>query len=216
MHLCVRTWDNSPLSTVQQVEELLKAGASIIQFHQEKGSPQEILANAREAVRLCNEAKVRIVVEGSPELCRDAGCPFVCITGDETVERAREVLGPGALVACVVFTKEEARARLQEACDVIDLCPWRRNHLASDKDNVWERMEVLEVLQHSVNEGQDKIPIVVSGGIRLEDISELNALRTFAVMVRSRIVGAEDLAAAYQAFHTACRAKRVPRLGLDY
>jgi thiamine-phosphate diphosphorylase len=216
MHLCVRTWDESPLSTVQQVKALLKAGATIIQFHQERGSPEEILANAREAVRLCHKAKVRIVVEGSPELCRDAGCSFVCITGDETVERARKVLGPNGIVACVVFSKKEAVDRIKEACDVIDLCPWRRNHPTSTKDNVWERMEVLEVLQYLVNEGHNKIPVVVTGGIRLEDIPELSALRAFAVMICSRIVGAEKLAKAYQAFHTACQAKRVPRFGLDY
>jgi thiamine monophosphate synthase len=195
---------------------LLEAGATIIRLHQETGSPEEILANAREAVHLCNEAKARIIMEGTPELCRDAGCTFVNLTGEQTVAHAREVLGPNGIVSCTVFTKEEARARILEACDVIDLCPWRRNHSASLKDNVWERMEVLEVLQYLVNKGHNKIPVVVTGGIRLEDIPELSALRVFAVMIRSRIVGVEDLAAAYKDFQTACQAEPIPRLGIDY
>ncbi|MDR3000618.1 MAG: thiamine phosphate synthase [Fibromonadaceae bacterium] len=177
------TWDGSPLSHIEQVRRLLNAGADWIQLRQKKGTEQEKLQVAKEAVKLAQN-KI-IIINDSPQICLESGANGVHLgLKDCSVAETRKLLGKDAIIGGTANTPEQAKQREAEGCNYIGLGPWRATQTKENLSEILGENGVKKVADLHLS-----IPIIVIGGVLPEDVSKILSLGAHGIAASSYLVG---------------------------
>lgn len=104
-----------------RVEAAVRGGVDVVQLRHKGAATHELVALAEELREICaSEAGVLFTVNDDVELARIVGADGVHLgQEDEPVARAREVLGPEAVVGRSAGTVEEAREAAREGADYL-------------------------------------------------------------------------------------------------
>jgi len=190
------TWDGSPFTHLEQVQQLLDAGANWIQLRQKNATEREKLQTAIAAATLCQRYKATLIINDSPQICLESGANGVHLgLRDCPISEARKLLGKNAIIGGTANTPEQAKQRKAEGCNYIGLGPW---NATSTKENLGEILGEKGI--KAVTDLHLGIPIIAIGGITPADIPKILSLGVEGVAVSSYIVGTNDIKGAYQSF----------------
>jgi len=190
------TWDGSPLTHLEQVEQLLDAGANWIQLRQKNGSDQEKLKVAAAAVSLCQKYKATLIINDSPQIALESGANGVHLgQKDCPIPEARKLLGNQAIIGGTANTGLQALQLVKEACDYIGLGPWKPTGTKENLSEILGEVGIKKVLDLHL-----KIPIIVIGGITASDVPKILSLGVHGIAISSGIVAAKDIKAAFKEY----------------
>ncbi len=178
-------------------EEVISAGADLVQLRDKEGSDSEVLAVAREVASIAQEKGVPFLVDDRLRVAEALGVGVHLGDGDPPVSVARRVLPPGALVGRSCYGSLE-KALLAEKLGA-SYVAFGAAFPTSTKPGA--RVMDWRVLEEAPK--RLKIPIVVIGGITPENVKELLGYEIWAVAVTSAILKAPSPAEAVKRFKEA-------------
>jgi len=194
--LQVLTWDNAPIPHLEQVQQLLDAGATWIQLRQKKYPEVEKLKIAISAVKLCQKYKATLIINDSPQIALESGADGVHLgLKDCPIPKARELLGKNAIIGGTANTQLQALQLVTDGCDYIGLGPWKLTQTKENLSEVLGEAGIKMVLDLHL-----KVPIIAIGGITLADIPKILSLGVQGIAVSSGIVAAKNIKAAYEEY----------------
>jgi len=194
--LQVLTWDNSPIPHLEQVKQLLDAGANWIQLRQKKGTDGEKLKIAISAAKLCKKYKATLIINDSPQIALESGADGVHLgLKDCPIPKARELLGKNAIIGGTANTQLQALQLVTDGCDYIGLGPWKQTQTKDNLSEILGESGIKKVLDLHL-----KVPVIAIGGITMADIPKILSLGVQGIAVSSGIVAAKNIKAAYEEY----------------
>ena len=173
-----------------RVEAAVRGGVDVVQLR-EKRATEELLALAEELKEACARGGALFTVNDDIELARLSGAAGVHLgQEDEPPAKAREILGPDALVGRSAGTVDEARRAVGEDADYLGIGTVYSTPTKADAD-VKGLMLVEEVAREDL-----PLPWFAIGGITLETAPEVAAAGAPGFAVVRAILDAEDPEAA--------------------
>lgn len=181
----------------------LEGGAVLVQLRAKQMDVREMVVLARELVAMGAEFGVPVLVNDLPEVARAAGAAGVHVgQQDVTVARARELLGPHAIIGATTPTVEALRRAQGEGADYVSAGPMFRSPTKPEKPVAGP--ELARRLR-----AETDLPLCVIGGITAANVAELAGCGVDLVCVISAIAAAPDPRAATEELVAAMRAAGV-------
>ena len=173
-----------------RVEAAVRGGVDVVQLR-EKRAREELLSLAEELREICARGGALFTVNDDIELAQLSGAAGVHLgQEDEIPAKAREILGPDAIVGRSAGTVEEAREALREGADYLGVGTVFATPTKPDAD-----VAGLSLVEEVVREGLP-LPWFAIGGITLETAPEVAAAGAPGFAVVRAILDAEDPEAA--------------------
>ena len=190
------TWDGSPLTHLEQVKQLLDAGANWIQLRQKNGLEEEKLKTATIAASLCQKYKATLIINDSPQIALESGADGVHLgQKDCPIPEARKLLGKNAIIGGTANTGLQALQLVMEACDYIGLGPWKQTQTKENLSEILGEAGIKKVLDLHL-----KIPVIAIGGITLSDVPKILSLGVHGIAISSGIVAAQNIKVAFKEY----------------
>jgi len=197
LHLCVIT--DVVLARghdhVAIAEAALAGGADMIQLRDKTGNLRDLLPQAQAIQALCRARGAVFIVNDRVDLALAADADGAHVGQEDLpAASARRLLGPGRLMGVSTHSLAQAEAAQQVGADYIGFGPMFATG-TKDTDYTPRGLEALRGIRRAVS-----LPILVIGGISLENVSLVIEAGATAPAVISAIVAAPDIAAAAAAF----------------
>ncbi len=195
------------------VAAAVRGGVTLVQLREKTLPDVEVVELARALKGLLGPAGVPLIINDRAEVARAAGADGVHLgQGDLDAGRAREILGPGALIGVSAGTRAEA-ARVDKAlADYVGVGPV---YATPTKPDAGPPIGIAGLT--SVLAALAPLPVVAIGGIGAQNAAEVMASGAAdGIAVVSAICGADDPQAAARALRReieagrACLAAAVP------
>ena len=167
-----------------QVERMLEAGVSFIQFRSKKLAGGELRREAFRSAELARERGALLVINDCPVLAAEsrAGGVHLGMEDGSSVE-ARRILGDQALIGRTVHSAAEAEMVRQERdCDYVGLGPIRASRTKTDLDLVLEEEEIL-----CITAALSPVPVFLIGGLASGDFDLVPRLGVAGLAVCSAL-----------------------------
>lgn len=195
--------DRSHLGTrslAEVVQEVVSCGATFVQLREKHASYDDFLQTAREIQHICAQAQVPFVINDNLEIAREIGADGVHVgQSDASCRRAREVLGPHAIVGVSVQTVEQARLAEAAGADYVGVGALIPTPTKPDAVDV-TRDELVAICKAI------SIPAVGIGGLTAQTIPSFAKTGLVGAAVVSALFSAEDPACAARQLKDVCDA----------
>lgn len=188
------TWDASPLSHLEQVEQLCRGGARWIQLRSKNSNPADLLQLCYQSLEICREFGVTLVLNDFPQLALQAGLHGVHVgLSDMPIAQARALLGESALIGGTANTAEQVLKHIAEGADYVGIGPFRAT---STKENLKPILGIngVALVVRKVHDKYPGFPLIVVGGITPQDVTALQASGVHGFAVCSALVGKKAIA----------------------
>lgn len=171
---------------LQQVEESLKGGVTLVQLREKHLSFQEFLEEAKEMKELCHKYGVPLLINDNVEICIESGADGVHV-GQKDMEAGavREKLGKDKIIGVSARAVEQAMAAQNAGADYLGVGAVFSTSTKEDAKPLDH--EILKAITKAVD-----IPVVAIGGISSENVLELKGTGIDGVAVVSAIYGKEN------------------------
>lgn len=177
-------------SLVNQVEDVLRNGATFLQLRDKECSHAELVAQAKAIKPVAEKYHVPFVVDDDPYVALEADIDGVHIgQSDMDYSKARKILGDDKIIGMTAKTPQQARQAAQLGADYIGTGAVFGS--ATKTDAVYMPKERLLEVTDSVD-----IPVVAIGGISLDNMDYLQYTGVSGVALVSAIFAAKDVGAA--------------------
>ena len=192
-----RSWLNGR-SLVDCVVHSLEGGATFVQLREKDCPFDEIVDLGKQLLPLCRAAGVPFVVDDDAEAAIAIGADGVHVGQDDLAcVKARELLGPDAIVGVSAQTVEQALKAQEDGADYLGvgaLIP-----TATKPDAVDVTMDELRAICDAVD-----IPVVGIGGLNVRTIPDLKGSGADGAAVVSAIFAADDCLQAARDLRSVC------------
>ena len=192
-----RAWLGSR-TLVDCVAGAIEGGATFVQLREKDASYETKVELGRDLVALCSRLDVPFVVDDDVDVALAIGANGVHVGQDDMAcERARELLGPDAIVGVSAQTVEQALAAQRAGADYLGvgaLIP-----TATKPDAVDVTYDELRAICEAVD-----IPVVGIGGLNASTIPRLVGSRADGAAVVSAIFAAPDCKQAASELRKVC------------
>lgn len=180
---------------VKKIAEAAAAGAGIIQLREKASALRDRLELAKEAVRAAHEHGVKFVINDDPALAAAIGADGVHIGRDDaSIEEARALLGPGAIIGVSCYGDIGLALRMQKAgADYVSFGACFRSPTKPKEPLV--PLSVFTEARRRV-----KVPLVAIGGITAANAASVYAAGADLVSVVSSVFARRSVAAAVKEF----------------
>ena len=179
------TWLNGR-KLVDDVEDVLKAGATFIQLREKNATYEETVALAREIKKLTDKYHVPFVIDDNVEAAKEVDADGVHIGQSDTeAKRARDILGENKIIGVSAGNLKEAIDAEKNGADYIGI--GAMFDTSTKKDHTDMTFEEAKEITDTV-----KIPVVAIGGINKNNILELKGTGIDGVAVISAIFAQPD------------------------
>ena len=176
---------------VPRVEAAVRGGVDVVQLREKRAKGEGLLSLAEELKEICAHRDALFTVNDDIELARLLKAAGVHLgQEDEPVSRAREILGPDAIVGRSVGTVEEARAAVREGADYLGVGTVFTTPTKPDAD-----VKGLALVEEVARENPP-LPWFAIGGITRETAAQVAAAGAPGFAVVRAILDAEDPEAA--------------------
>ena len=180
-------------------QRAIRGGADVIQLRDKAATIRKLTEQARRLREVTAAAGIPLIVNDHPDAAQAARADGVHLGQDDLpVERAREVLGPGAIIGKSTHSLAQAQAAMLEAVDYIGVGPVFATPTKPDYPQVG-----LQLIRQVCAEIQK--PFVAIGGIDLDGLSEVLASGARSIAVVRAVCSAEDPEAAARALKAQLR-----------
>ncbi len=174
-----------------RVEAAVRGGVDVVQLREKRARGEELLSLAEELRGICARRDAHFTVNDDIELARLSEAAGVHLgQKDEPVAKAREILGPDAIVGRSAGSVGEARAAVREGADYLGVGTVFATPTKADAD-----VKGLALVEEVAREGLP-LPWFAIGGITLETAPEVAAAGAPGFAVVRAILDAEDPEAA--------------------
>lgn len=169
-----------------RVEVAVRGGVDVVQLR-EKDAKEELLSLAWELREICAREGALFTVNDDIELARLSGATGVHLgQEDEPVAKAREILGPGAVVGRSASSVVEAREAVREGVDYLGVGTVFATPTKPDA-----QVAGLALVEEVARE-RLPLPWFAIGGVTLETAPEVTAAGAPGFAVVRAILDAED------------------------
>jgi thiamine-phosphate pyrophosphorylase len=149
----------------EQVEQMIRGGATFIQIRDKDAGAKALLAAVRDAVAIANRAAARIIVNDRVDVALLAGAHGVHLGQDDLPpEEARKILGPDSIIGLSTHSVEQAVAALDELIDYIAIGPVYQTATKTDTDPI-VGLEGVAAVRNVIGD----LALVAIGGIGLDN-----------------------------------------------
>lgn len=169
------------------VEEALEGGATFIQIREKHLEYDEFVALAKEVKMVTDRYHVPYVINDEVGIAKLIDADGVHLgQNDEELAKAREILGPDKIIGVSAHNVEEAVAAEKNGADYLGVGAVFNTTTKTDVTDM--SRETLRAICDAVS-----IPVVAIGGIKADNILELEGSHIDGVAVVSAIFAAEDI-----------------------
>ena len=180
------------------VRQAIEGGATFVQLREKDAKREEIVALGRELAAICHEAGVPFVVDDDVEAALACGADGVHVgQEDMACAKARELLGPDAIVGVSAQTVEQALAAQADGADYLGVGALIPTPTKPDAVDV--TFEELRAICDAV-----EIPVVGIGGLNVRTVPQLAGSGADGAAVVSAIFAADDCLAAARELRSVC------------
>ncbi len=181
-----RSWlENRAL--VNDVEEALKGGVTILQLREKELEEKEFLEEAKNISMLCKKFNVPFIVNDNVDIAIKCNADGVHVgQSDLNAETVRKIIGEDKILGVSATNKEEALIAEKIGADYLGIGSIFSTSTKLDADYV--SIEELKDICESVS-----IPVVAIGGISEENIRELKGSKIDGVAVVSAIFAKNNI-----------------------
>lgn len=170
----------------------VQGGVTSVQLRWKGGGDRAVVALARQ---LREALTVPVIVNDRLDIALAARCAGVHLGADDLpVALARKGAPPGFIIGASVGDEKEAAA--SAGADYVGIGPWRHTTTKPDAGSALGPAGVTRLL------GMVKVPAVVIGGVRPEDVAEIAVLGAAGVAVAGGLLSEEDPTRAARKYST--------------
>lgn len=171
---------------------LISGGAGIIQLRAKGCHAEKILEWAHELALICKAAGVPFIVNDFIEIAQAVDADGVHLGQDDgPLSAAREALATGKIVGRSTHSPEQARAALAEGADYIGFGPLFPTPTKVGRPSIG--IQHVAAVQREVG---SQIPVFCIGGIKRDNLSEVQTAGAKRVVIVSDLLQAPHIAAA--------------------
>lgn len=189
------THPSEHISIQDQVRQAIEGGCRWIQLRMKEATDAEVAAMAEEIIPLCKESGTILVIDDRVEVVMQTKVHGVHLgKNDMDPAKAREYLGPHAIIGCTANTAEDILALAPLDIDYIGLGPFR---FTETKKNLSPTLglEGYRDIIARVRAAGCELPIVAIGGIEPADVPALLETGVSGVAISGAIINSPDPAA---------------------
>ena len=180
----------------ETVRLALEGGVTLVQLREKMLAHEPFVEEARRLKDICHARGVPLIVNDDVAVAREAGADGVHLgQSDASVAKARETLGPDAIIGLSVESVEQARAAAVLDIDYMAASPVFATPTKADTASPLGLEGV-----RAIRRLTDK-PLVAIGGINLDNVAEVLQVGADGLAVISAIVAAPDPRQAAREFH---------------
>lgn len=184
-----RTWLNGR-TLIEQVEDCLRGGATIVQLREKDLDEGAYLAEALEIKAICSRYRVMFLVNDAVDIAAACHADGVHIgQSDMDIKQARKKLGPAKIIGVSVQTVRQALQAEHDGADYLGVGSIFPTTTKADADAV--PIDTLRQISDAVS-----IPVVAIGGINRHNIFKLKGTGIDGVAVISALFAEKDIALA--------------------
>ena len=156
----------SGLSHVEQVEKLIRGGATLIQLREKDASPADFYRAAESVIKIAQKGGVKVIINDRVDIALAVKADGVHLGQDDLPpERARAILGEHAIIGFSTHTLDQAVAAIGLPIDYIAIGPVFETRTKLDPDAV-VGLDGLRQVRKLVGD----FPLVAIGGISSENL----------------------------------------------
>lgn len=186
------TNESDRYSIAEEVQMAIEGGCRWIQLRMKDATDEEVRQVALELIPMCKETDTFLIIDDRVELVNELRVSGVHLgKNDMDPLKAREILGPHAIIGITANTAADIIAYKGKDVDYVGLGPLRftttKKALAPEIGLDGYRAIVEEVRVVGV-----ELPIVAIGGITLSDVKDLMTSGVNGIAVSGAIVNADD------------------------
>lgn len=172
---------------MEQVKDALDGGITFLQLREKNLDRDAFLKEAREMADLSRQYHVPFVVNDEVDIALECGADGVHVGQDDMAcQIARKLLGPDKIIGVSVHNVEEALKAQADGADYLGLGAVKATPTKTDAKVV--EFEEIQRVCDAVS-----IPVVAIGGIKKDNLMELQGSHVDGIAVVSAIFGAEDI-----------------------
>jgi thiamine-phosphate pyrophosphorylase len=178
-----------PQEVVSMTRALCEGGVDLLQLRAKKLAPAAIESLSREMLRVTRDHGIPLIINDHPDIAARIGSEGVHVgQDDDSVARARLIVGPGIIVGKSTHSLAQALAAQAEGADYIGFGPLYATGTKPDYIPVGLR-DIAEVHR------QVQVPIFCIGGVNHVRIGEVIQAGARRVVVVSAFLLAADVQA---------------------
>jgi thiamine-phosphate pyrophosphorylase len=182
------TLDSDTLSYEDQLRAFLAGGSKCVQLRAKRLDAKEILPLAQRLQKLCQSQGADLIINDHVAVAKAVGAGVHLGSGDGDPLQARRLLGDHALLGQTVNNVQTAkRVRDLNVASYVGVGPWRFTSTKAGLSPVLRREEIVEIIQVL-----DPLPVILIGGVRLNDLQTIFGTRAHGLAVSSALVLAEN------------------------
>lgn len=190
-----RTWLGNQ-TLYEQVEEVLKGGATFIQLREKNLAEDAFLAEAKEIQNLCKKYQVPFVINDNVELAKEIDADGVHVgQSDMEAGSVRSLLGLDKIIGVSAQTVEQALLAQEKGADYLGVGAVFPTGSKDDAEDVSK--EMLKAICDAVD-----IPVIAIGGITKENVVELKDSGIVGIAVISALFAQKDITEATKELKT--------------
>lgn len=172
---------------MEQVKDALDGGITFLQLREKELDHDAFLKEAKEMAELSRQYGVPFVINDEVEIALECGADGVHVgQEDMACQNARKLLGPDKIIGVSVHNVEEALKAQADGADYLGLGAVKATPTKTDA-KVVEFGEIKRVCDAV------SIPVVAIGGIKKDNLMELQGSHVDGIAVVSAVFGAEDI-----------------------
>lgn len=186
-----------PQEVVSMTRALCEGGVDLLQLRAKNLAPAPIESLSREMLRVTRDHGIPLIINDHPEIAASIGSEGVHVgQDDDSVARARQIVGPGVIVGKSTHSLSQASAAQAEGADYIGFGPLYATGTKPDYIPVGLR-DIAEVHR------QVQVPIFCIGGVNQARVAEVIQAGARRVVVVSAFLMAADVQAEVRRLKTA-------------
>lgn len=175
---------------VEQIEDALKGGATIVQLREKNLDEERFIAEAIEVRKLCHRYNVPLIINDNVDVALKSGADGVHVGIEDTpVAEVRSRVPADFIIGATCKTVEQAKIAEAAGADYMGVgavfpSPTKTNAIRITNDQLREIVSAVS------------IPAVAIGGINRKNVLEITGSKVSGVAVVFAIFGAADIKAA--------------------
>ncbi len=176
------------ISLTDAVEQAILGGATMIQLREKNMTTTEYIKTAIAVNKICESFDIPLIINDNVEVCRVVGAAGVHLgLEDESVEKARAILGEDFIIGATAHNLKEAQKALLQGADYLGV------GAAFGSDTKKDAKPITSLETYKEITSNVPIPVVAIGGITGENLGQLSGLGLSGIAVISSIFGALDI-----------------------
>ncbi len=182
----------SDTPVIDQIKAVIKGGCKWVQLRMKDASYDELKATAEEIIPSCKENDVILIIDDNVELVKELRVHGVHLGKEDMAPaKAREYLGPHAIIGVTANTAADITAMRGIDVDYIGLGPFRHT-TTKKKLSPTLGIEGYRDIISEVRKAGSELPVVAIGGITLDDIDDIMSTGVQGIAVSGAIINAPD------------------------